>query len=146
MKGRQIERFDSGFSTSTGYYQMEAAHSHPVVLTFCALLYHNRLMGKRSDVYAYDLIQLAKNKKQQVRPIEHKETEESEKRNEQKKSISIVSEQKSQKAVSIKGKKLKKENNQKIVNRWLVAVTLIHNFSLVAYRKNTSSHQKIKLF
>ena len=61
--GRQLEKFDGGFTTSTGYYQMEAAHSHPVMISFCALLYYKRLINKLDNFLEYDLVQLIKQDK-----------------------------------------------------------------------------------
>lgn len=119
--GRQIENFDTGFKVSTGYYQMEYSHSHPVLLSFCALIYYKRLVAKFDKHHARDLVQIIKNrrKKNQVDSVD-------------KLDLVEVNNSSSQ---SIKNNMYKKVYSQRVFNRWFVAYTLINNNNLIFLEK-----------
>jgi hypothetical protein len=95
---------------------MEEMHSHPVLITFCAILYYKRLVNKLDEVHSHDLIQLFKRNKS-----------------------------KEPKNKSEDGNMNKAGYNKKILNRWAVAITLINNLQLVADRKKSSSMRKIRV-
>lgn len=41
--GRYLEKYDNGYSTYYGYLFIEAAHTHPILLSFCSLLHYKIL-------------------------------------------------------------------------------------------------------
>ena len=93
--------------------------THPILITFCSVLYYKRLFDKKEEIEQYDLIRIhqKKTKSDQISP-EYQ--------------IQIQSN-------DIKPKQV---YNHKIVNRWQVALTLIHNSGLIIYRKKTVSYRK----
>ena len=134
-KGRQLERFDGGFKASTGYFQMESAHSHPVLVSFCAVLYYKRLASKQDELNAPDWAETARRRKGEIRvePV-----------------LDAVTIKEEETAVSNIGQKIAKKTaskayKRKVVNRWAVAVTLVNNLQLVPLRKSSSSFQKVRV-
>jgi hypothetical protein len=94
---------------------MEEMHSHPVLMTFCAILYYKRLVAKMEEAHAHDIIQIFKRSKSR----EGRE----------------VTDYNVNKA----------GYNKAILNRWAVAVTLINNLQLVADRKKSVSYRKVRV-
>ncbi len=41
--GRHLENLDNGYSTYSGFLHMEAAHTNPILVCFCSLLYYKDL-------------------------------------------------------------------------------------------------------
>lgn len=142
--GRQIEEFDTGFQVFNGYLNMEIglfilffityimlilkkiiliAHSHPVLISFCALLYYKRLSSKffihNSTVflkkYLKNSIQFNKLNSQENMIITKQE---------------------------IKEFNVDKRKNM-IINKWFLYVTLVNNNSLIRYRKSAYSYGRM---
>ncbi|CAF0809485.1 unnamed protein product [Brachionus calyciflorus] len=138
--GRQIEKFDGGFRVSAGYYQMEYTHSHPVLLSFCALLYWKRFLKRIEDYNSNDIVYAIRNRKNKIEIIKVEDVEEKE-QVESKKVLSPL------KANLIKqssnGLKRKSAYDRRILNKWFLIVTLVNNPNLVPYRKEKSSHRKL---
>ena len=120
--GRQLESFDGAYGVAAGYYQMEAMQSHPVLITFCAILYYKRLVGKIESINAYDLNKIVV--KKGLKKAKNAATSNLTKQNS---------------SISASG------YNRRVVNRWAVAVTLINNLQLVAYRKECSSYRRVRV-
>ncbi len=101
-------------------------HSHPVLITFCAIAYYKRLVEKKDELNSFDLIQLAnRTGKKTIEPIDNDKI-------------------KAEEPVSSEQKK-KKSYRKQVLNRWAVAVTLINNLNLVPLRKETSSFRKVRV-
>ena len=149
---------------------MEAAHTNPVLITFCTFLYYKRLVNKRDEFNSHDIIQIVRNRRKNTDKVEPVNKDEAanknltlnEKKKNENSSIAFDCSEEARAEVddkSAKNQQVKTEGTdqdlilnkkkiykQRVVNRWAVAVTLINNFKLVVYRKKTSSIQNIKLF
>jgi hypothetical protein len=159
--GRQLEKFDNGFKLSAGYYQMEAAHSNPVMITFCTLLYYNKLKQKHDEISDYDVVELIRQRVQKSKSVEPSEAAKTERLEvvarpvqplkkdtafTKNRSVSKSSFRKSPTSMSKTISATPKVYNRKWVNRWAVAVTLVNNIRLVECRKESSSFRQVVSF
>jgi hypothetical protein len=143
--GRQLEQFDNGFKLSAGYYQMEAAHSNPLLITFCSMLYYKRLVNKSEEISDYDLVEIVR-RQQAARSVEPTKSDNS---------LQVVTDLDKSTVVSVffnktnlvgKTTVARKAYNRRVLNRWAVVVMLIKNISLVKCRKKTCSFQNVVSF
>ncbi|CAF1360975.1 unnamed protein product [Didymodactylos carnosus] len=105
--GRKLERFDSGFSAYVGYIYMEREHAHPVMLCFASYLYLNVKLNQ-TTANRNNENHHATNGKISPSPFTSD-------------TRPII--------------RKTKEYNSRILQRWLLALTLIHNPLLVYTRK-----------
>ncbi|CAF1675866.1 unnamed protein product [Rotaria magnacalcarata] len=74
LLGRPLEKFDSGFTTYVSYLHVEVAHTHPVMLAFCNLLYDDIIQRRPKHLCNHECsigsseLDSDDNKSERVRP------------------------------------------------------------------------------
>ena len=57
-------------------HNINLAHSHPILVTFCALMYYERIQEKLSDLNSYDIISMYNHSRVHPNSVGVKETSE----------------------------------------------------------------------
>ncbi|CAF2267966.1 unnamed protein product [Rotaria magnacalcarata] len=74
LLGRPLEKFDSGFTAYVSYLHVEVAHTHPVMLAFCNLLYDDIIQRRPKHLCNHECsigsseLDSDDNKSERVRP------------------------------------------------------------------------------